>query len=186
MTEHRLDLAPDALVGVGAHIPEDLLDVFEQVQRRLRPLISRPPIGQLPMPSLGRPLDVAKLTACSELRDLTTRGPVSVKDLAESLGLDHSTVSRLLGELEEDGLVERASDPDDKRRRTVTLTALGEAVGSESRQLARTFTRVMFADWEIEDVRTFLALMDRLLESTHALLPTLKDLASQRSGVSPD
>ncbi len=186
MSEQGLDITKDSFAQMGSHIPDDLLDLFEQVQRRLRPLISRPPVGQLPMPSLGRPLDVAKLMACSELRDLTASGPVSVKDLADSLGLDHSTVSRLLGELEEDGLVERGSDPEDRRRRTVTLTPLGKAVGAESQQLARLFARVMFADWEASDIRTLLGLMDRLIENTHSLMPLVKGIAIQQVKSSPD
>ena len=186
MADQGLEMTDETLARMGAHIPDDLLDLFEQVQRRLRPLVSRPPVGQLPMPSLGRPLDVAKLTACSELRDLTANGPVSVKDLADSLGLDHSTVSRLLSELEEDGLVERGSDPEDRRRRTITLTPLGVAVGAESRQLARVFARMMFADWEESDIRTLLDLMDRLLENTHSLMPLLKDIAIQQVKSSPE
>jgi DNA-binding MarR family transcriptional regulator len=185
MPDQYSETTNGTLAHLGTHIPDDLLDQFEQVQRRLRPLVSRPPVGQLPMPSLGRPLDVAKLTACSELRDLTANGPVSVKDLADSLGLDHSTVSRLLGELEEDGLVERGSDPDDRRRRTITLTPLGHAVGFESRQLARVFARMMFADWEASDIRTLLDLMDRLLENTHSLMPLLKDIAIQQANSTP-
>lgn len=50
-----------------------------------------------------------------------------ISELRRSLGLDSGYVSRILRDLEADGLVELAPDPADRRRRMVTLTPAGIA-----------------------------------------------------------
>jgi DNA-binding MarR family transcriptional regulator/GNAT superfamily N-acetyltransferase len=50
-----------------------------------------------------------------------------ISELRRSLGLDSGYVSRILRDLEADGLVELAPDPADRRRRMVTLTPAGSA-----------------------------------------------------------
>jgi DNA-binding MarR family transcriptional regulator/GNAT superfamily N-acetyltransferase len=51
--------------------------------------------------------------------------PGTVRDLRERLGLDSGYLSRLLGSLVEEGLVQLAPDPTDRRRRLARLTARG-------------------------------------------------------------
>ena len=50
---------------------------------------------------------------------------VSVRELRDRTGLDSGYVSRLLRSLEREGLVRTEVDPDDARRRLVSLTAAG-------------------------------------------------------------
>lgn len=67
----------------------------------------------------GRPVGSARL-----LFEIG-RGPVTVLDLRRRLGLDSGYVSRMLRDLERDGLARVDVDTTDGRRRTVTLTASG-------------------------------------------------------------
>ncbi|GIU88358.1 MAG: hypothetical protein KatS3mg009_2873 [Acidimicrobiia bacterium] len=62
------------------------------------------------------------------LRLVHRHGPVVVSDLARRLGLDLSTVSRQLRPLEEEGLVARSSDRDDRRVVWLALTPKGRRV----------------------------------------------------------
>lgn len=73
----------------------------------------------------GRPLAHARL--------LFEIGPdgATVLALRRRLGLDSGYVSRILRELERDGVVTVTSDPDDGRRRVVTLTPSGHATWTD-------------------------------------------------------
>ena len=59
------------------------------------------------------------------LFELGRGGPVDVADLRRTLELDAGYLSRLLGRLEEQGLVHRERSPDDGRRQRIALTDAG-------------------------------------------------------------
>ncbi len=73
----------------------------------------------------GRPLAEARL-----LFEIGTAG-AAVLDLRHRLGLDSGYLSRLLRELERDGLVNSAPDPADARRRVVRLTRAGRSAWTD-------------------------------------------------------
>jgi len=60
------------------------------------------------------------------LEELAKRGPRSVGELAESLGIRHSSVSQTRRSLEEEGLIEAADDPRDARSRRLRLSPAGK------------------------------------------------------------
>lgn len=62
------------------------------------------------------------------LRLVHRHGPLVVSDLSRRLGLDLSTVSRQLRPLEEEGLVARTTDDDDRRVAWIALTPKGRRV----------------------------------------------------------
>src|SRR3712207_860930 len=59
------------------------------------------------------------------LRTVQLCGPQRVSSVADQLRLDASTVSRHIKQLEDRGLLERTTDPDDGRASRIALTAEG-------------------------------------------------------------
>lgn len=164
--------------GLGTHLPDQLVDTLDKAFRRLRKAMIRPPAGLVPVPSLGRQLDIAKIFACDAVSELAeSQDSVTVKDVATMLDLEHSTVSRLLGEVESDGLIVRGQDPVDRRRTTITLTQLGTAVVADATAMTRFFSRLLLADWPRQDVEDLQRLMTRLADTVAAKLDVLPEIA---------
>lgn len=68
---------------------------------------------------------------------LWEHGTISVKAIGQRLGLDSGTLSPLLKRLETAGYINRRRATEDERRVEVTLTAKGEAVREDARDIAR-------------------------------------------------
>ena len=62
-----------------------------------------------------------------------TRGPMTLRDIAEANGVDAPYATVIVDKLEGRGLVQRTAHPDDHRRKLVVLTAAGR----EAAELAR-------------------------------------------------
>jgi len=75
-------------------------------------------------PLLGHPVTLSEGFALSELR---AAAPLTQRDLADRLGLEKSTVSRLVAGLEERGMVTRRRNPENRRFYQLDLTEHGRA-----------------------------------------------------------
>ena len=140
----------------------------------------KPPQSSVPVPSLGRPVDIAVIFACTAIRDLTEQlTTVTVKDVADSLELQHSTVSRLLGEVEAEGLIERHTDTADRRRTVVTLTGAGRGVVADAIDVTRYMLRAVLDGWHANEVTDLTRLLRRLADSVSAAKPWLAAHAAQ-------
>ncbi|WP_328498120.1 MarR family transcriptional regulator [Streptomyces sp. NBC_00414] len=74
-----------------------------------------------------------------------------VQEIAERVHLSQSALSRLIGRLEKDGLVERCMCPEDRRGVRVSLTAKGRALHGEVLPLQRAVLGRMLADRATKD-----------------------------------
>ncbi|WP_410811449.1 MarR family winged helix-turn-helix transcriptional regulator [Micromonospora sp. 067-2] len=66
--------------------------------------------------------------AARALNELDPDHPLPARDLAERLGCDRSNVTALVDKLEQVGLVERRTDPADRRQKTLVVTGKGRDV----------------------------------------------------------
>jgi len=89
-------------------------------------------------------------------------GALSVGDLADQVGRDHTTVSRQLAKLEDLGLVARQAADADRRVKAAVLTAEGEAVVEAITAARRRLLTRALAGWTEND-RTSLAVLNRRL-----------------------
>jgi DNA-binding MarR family transcriptional regulator len=141
---------PTVTTGTGHELVVALLTVA----RRLR---SRLPEGRF---------DPAMMFV---LHHVQAGGSLRVSALAEALGLDTSTASRHVRQLELGGLLARTGDPDDRRASRVRLTRRGRgALERAMRARAARLDRAL-ADWSEEDRATLTTLMTRLADSLDRL-----------------
>jgi DNA-binding MarR family transcriptional regulator len=79
-------------------------------------------------------------------------GPLSLTSLAAAEQVSLPTISRLVGELEREGLVEKLPDPEDRRVRRVVATAAGESLMWEGRRRRVAALARRLADLEPEEL----------------------------------
>ncbi|TWD83650.1 MarR family protein [Kribbella amoyensis] len=109
-------------------------------------------------------MDAAGYALISQI-DLGTAsgGPgVRASDVAQALGLDKSTVSRGLTQLETLGLIERVGDPDDGRARLLRLTETGAERFGAMRDQRRAEFREILDRWDTPDLTDLARLLSRL------------------------
>lgn len=86
---------------------------------------------------LDQPADVDRARSglttpqISAITLLYDRGPLSLKDLSQGLGLSHSTVSGIVDRLERQGLARREVDSEDRRLTRISVTEEVQRYGRE-------------------------------------------------------
>jgi DNA-binding MarR family transcriptional regulator len=110
----------------------------------------------------GFGLRARHVIALTLLRDF---GEQNQSDLAATLGLDPTNVVALLNELEADDLVQRRRSPQDRRRHTVLLTAVGRARLKEVEHLLSGVERRVLDPLTSEEQNTLYALLLRAAAS---------------------
>ena len=136
--------------GTRTQLTAELLDVLMGVGRRFR------------RPSAENTVDPGSFWL---LRSLLGDGPVRPTDLAATMGLDISTVSRHLAQLHRAGLVERSADPDDRRAQRVQLSPSGRAEVDAALAVRRSLLERSLSDWADDDVQQLHRLTTRMLAS---------------------
>ncbi|MDU0288163.1 MarR family winged helix-turn-helix transcriptional regulator [Saccharothrix longispora] len=97
----------------------------------------------------------------SPLFVLHRTGPLRVSQLAEELGLDRTTVTRHLDDLESRGLVARQPDERDRRATVASLTPAAQDYLDDMRVRNRALIRRICADWTREERAVFGRLLPR-------------------------
>lgn len=96
------------------------------------------------------------------LRGIAECGPVRLSDLAARLGVQVSTASRQVKDLEDAGLVERTSDPKDGRVSMLALAPAGKEALKKLRDSWRRALVDILEDWPDADREALGTLLGRL------------------------
>ncbi|YAL83536.1 MarR family winged helix-turn-helix transcriptional regulator [Dermacoccaceae bacterium W4C1] len=88
--------------------------------------------------------------------------PLRVGTLAERVQSDVSTVSRQVGRLVDDGLLNKVRDPDDGRAQMVELSPSGRQTLDAVRAQRATWMQQVLSDWSDEEADDFAGALDRL------------------------
>ena len=113
----------------------------------------------------GPSLDRALYPVLARVAD---EGPMRLSELADALGVQRSTVSRQIAELERAGLVERHVDPSDGRASMLLVTKRGAADLARLRARWRTLLGEITSDWPAKDVARLGDLLGRLADGFNA------------------
>jgi DNA-binding MarR family transcriptional regulator len=103
------------------------------------------------------------------LRAVADAGPVTFKGLAEHLELDQTTISRTANRLLEEGLVARETDPDDRRRSWLSITAHGDEMLHRLQHVATQWYEVAISQWSPEEQRALGDALARFREDLQRL-----------------
>jgi DNA-binding MarR family transcriptional regulator len=95
---------------------------------------------------------------------LAKLGPTRPSDLAYETGLDLSTVSRHLRTLEQDGYVDRAVDPSDRRAQRMQVTDVGRRFVDQLWSERLDMFAAALADWDGAEVRQLAGQLRRLVK----------------------
>jgi DNA-binding MarR family transcriptional regulator len=98
-------------------------------------------------------------------------GPLRLSDLAVSLQLDLSTVSRQVRQLVDAGLVTRHADPEDGRAALVELSRRGRDVLEAVRAARREALAETLAHWNVSDRKSLAESVTRLALDVQEALP---------------
>src|SRR4051794_41032701 len=119
----------------------------------------------------GRPLERA---AYGLLGRIASGGPERLSQLATSMCVDLSTVSRQVAALEAAGLVRRTPDPTDRRASLIEATDTGAEVFAQNREKWLGALRNLLCDWTAAERQEFARLFARLNQAMDTNKPTEK------------
>ena len=149
--------------------PPDTTDVLDRMQHEVAVFARR--AEQTRLGGLGQARNSMDRAAYLLLSRLDEKGPMGVKALAASMGIDSSTVTRQVAPLVDAGLVTRTAHPDDGRAVILQLSPRGSARLAEVRASRCALMRLLTEDWtaqEREDFSALLARFNEALARTHA------------------
>ncbi|MET7282485.1 MarR family transcriptional regulator [Kribbella sp. NPDC005582] len=125
-----------------------------EIEQQLSALFRRARSASMMMARRVHPdMDAAGYALISQIEFAGGAGTgVRASEVAQALGLDKSTVSRGITQLETLGLIERVGDPDDGRARLLKLTPLGAERFSALRAQRQQEFRAIFDRWQAADL----------------------------------
>jgi DNA-binding MarR family transcriptional regulator len=111
------------------------------------------------------PGDEFDFSSLALLKTAAHQGPLRLTALASALHLDASTVSRHVRSLEDRGLLERATDPEDGRASQVAVTESGRRALEEGAERRRALIGEVLAGWDDAERETLRVLLNRLSDA---------------------
>jgi len=112
---------------------------------------------------------------------LSDTGPIRLSDLAGTVELDLSTISRQIRDLVADGLIARTPDPADGRAALLSLTEPGIAVLEAVSESRRRMLALAIADWTDEERNALASGLLRLASG----LQSARDLPDDMTAFEP-
>jgi DNA-binding MarR family transcriptional regulator len=110
------------------------------------------------------------------ITELGRHQPRTLNELATGIGVDKTQLSRTISSLIARRLVQRKSNPRDKRELQISLTKAGEDCYATIVEAGGAANKKLLADLSVAERKQFVALIERLTERARALLRTEQKL----------
>ena len=114
-------------------------------------------------------LRISQIRAISAFRDTNS---LSMKELANNIGVNLPTMTMMIDRLIQDGMAERDRDESDRRKVIVRLTAQGEKLKAKFLSQRRKTAQVLFAGLDNQDKQELLKCLEeacRILEKSQTM-----------------
>ncbi|MCU0433976.1 MAG: MarR family winged helix-turn-helix transcriptional regulator [Bacteroidia bacterium] len=85
-------------------------------------------------------------------------------DIAPQLGMEQTSLTRLINSLEEKELIVRETDKDDRRKTLIRLTAKGIAQKNEAKEVVRDFNKQLEARIGAKKISALFKTIDQIVE----------------------
>jgi MarR family transcriptional regulator, organic hydroperoxide resistance regulator len=121
-------------------------------------------------------LSAVEYTVLTSLKLLGAEGQVSVRELAAHLHLSGAFVTTVSNKLQEMGLLDKLTDPEDRRRLRLVVTEQGEALLARLAVIQRQVNDVQFDCLDAGDFTRLLSSVDKLLASSDSAIALQKYL----------
>jgi DNA-binding MarR family transcriptional regulator len=141
--------------------PDAAMTDIEHALTRLIRRGNQPRVHERLAARAGVPLDRAAYAALCRVHEA---GPLRLSELAARMGVDASTASRQVQQLERTGLVGRVGDPADRRASLLALTAEGDRVLTRMRQARRASLAQVLGGWSRAYRRKLATVLTRLVD----------------------
>ena len=94
---------------------------------------------------------------------------VRPKDLAEALDMERPSLGQLIDRLEAEGLVERRATTDDRRGKTIHLTAAGREIHGRTVEVALMVSHKLTAHISDDEINACLSVFSRIRQAADTL-----------------
>ncbi|MGH7238278.1 MAG: MarR family winged helix-turn-helix transcriptional regulator [Candidatus Saccharimonadales bacterium] len=145
-------------------MPSDIdkdLDLLEEAMLNFERAMSRPRAWENTVARAGVSIDKAGGVLLHILMRPEEEG-CHLQDMAERLGIEAPSVSRKVQQLEQQGLVSRAADENDRRARRLQITPAGRKVAKQLQKARLAILADVLAAWPADERSAFAALFNRL------------------------
>lgn len=162
-------------MAVSARLPEDMTTKIrartDSAQQELKELQLRPGFLLRRAHQVSSALFMEATTALNVtttqfgmLTILAAREPIDQIGIAKLMRLDRSTTGLVVKNLEDRALIERVTDPEDRRRRLLRLTAEGRRLLQAVKQPAKAAHDRGLSVFNAEEAKSFIALLTRFVD----------------------
>jgi DNA-binding MarR family transcriptional regulator len=134
-------------------------DIIERLETELGSVLRR--YDRIRLMAGKDSLHALESAAYVVLRAIHDEGKIRAANVAGNLGLDKTTISRHIAQLERRGLIERLPDTTDRRASLLRLSAKGRRKLDAHRQLRQAALEEHLDDWSRHDKREFLRLLHK-------------------------